>query len=313
MAQLRAVVQAMLAVFRARRIIRRVQPDVVLAGGGYVSTPVAFAAWTRSIPVVMTEADAHLGLANRMTMRVARRLCSAYPLPQFRTRQTVTGRPVEDRYLNVDRAASRKQLGIPDADRLLLVMGGSGGALQLNEAVWNAWSADSDPHIGAHKLHVIQLAGARDLPRYQGEPPASERYHLVEFTDNLPGMLAAADLVIARAGGSVFELAAASCPTVLVPSPNVTADHQRKNAEHFVRVGAALLEPDEGFDAARITAIAEQLLSPSGDAERQHLASNMGACARPTAARDIASIVEQLGEEHRYQQRRERRARGRAS
>jgi UDP-N-acetylglucosamine--N-acetylmuramyl-(pentapeptide) pyrophosphoryl-undecaprenol N-acetylglucosamine transferase len=236
-----------------------------------------------------------------MTARIATRLCAAYALPKWRRRQTVTGRPSEARYIGVDRAEARATLGIPDGELLLIVTGGSGGALRLNDAVWQAWASDEDPQVDGRPLHIVQLAGARDLPRY-GDAPASARYTLAEFRNDLPTLLAAADLVVARAGSSVFEMAAAGCATVLVPSPNVTADHQTLNARHFLRANAVLVEKDETFDAARLRAVAGELLSRDGDARRAQLGAAMAAMAKPNAAREIAQILEQVAHAQRVRE-----------
>lgn len=301
LAQVRAITRATLAVFACLRIVRRRRPDVLLAGGGFVSAPVALAARLLRIPVVATEADAHLGLANRISGRLARRLCSAYPLPQLRLRQEVVGRPVARRFFELagqgreGHGAARDALGLPREGRVLAVVGGSGGATRLNEATWAAWGGDPDPRAGSEPLWVVHVSGRRDHPGLAARGIASERYRLLEYCDSMPELLVAADLVVSRPGGSLFELAATASAAVLVPSPHVTGDHQTRNARWFTERGGGVLVTDAELDADRLRLLAEELLAPEADERRARLASGMAALARPWAAARIATIVAQCG------------------
>lgn len=303
-AQLRAIGRAAGAVFASLRIVRRRQPDVVLAGGGFVSAPVAIAAWLLRVPVVTTEADAHLGLANRISGRVSRRMCSAYPLPHMRAKQEVVGRPVARKFVQLGaegdaaRRRAREQLELPSDARVLLVFGGSGGATKLNDATHGAWGSDTDPRIDGDPIWVLHVSGRRDHPTLATLGVASERYRLIEYSDDMPSLLAAADLVVCRPGGSVFELAAIGRAAVLVPSPNVTGDHQAANARWFVGRGAAASTADDTLDADALRAIAGDLLGAAGDARRNELANAMREVAQPWAAGRIASIIAQCGAAH---------------
>ncbi len=297
-AQLRAVMLAIVGVFRCRRVLRQWGVDALLAGGGFVSAPAAVAARTLGIPVVATEADAHLGLANRISTRVARRLCSAYPLPQARRKQVVTGRPVAREFGTTDRIASRSSLGIGVDDRVVVVFGGSGGATALSRAAWDAWGADPNPRAGSRQLQVIHITGRRDYSEFAAQTPGSSQYQLVEYSDDMPQLLAAADLVVCRSGGSVFELAASGVAAILVPYPHATADHQRLNARHFHAGGAARVVDDADCTGDALRVLVEELLSPEGDATREAMAAAMHRMARPDAASQIAGITASLAREH---------------
>lgn len=297
-AQLRAVLLAIVGVVRCRKMLRAWGIDAVLAGGGFVSAPAAVAARTLGIPVVATEADAHLGLANRISTRVARRLCSAYPLPQARRKQVVTGRPVARDFGAVDRARSRADFGISSGDRAVVVFGGSGGATALSEAAWSAWGADADPRVGEQPMHIFHIAGRRDYPSFAQRERGSARYHLIEYSDAMPQLLAAADLVVCRSGGSVFELAASGVPAILVPYPHATADHQRLNAEHFVRAGAARCIDDGLCTGDTLRAMVSELLADERASELNGMAGAMQRMARPDAAAHIASVTASLAREH---------------
>jgi UDP-N-acetylglucosamine--N-acetylmuramyl-(pentapeptide) pyrophosphoryl-undecaprenol N-acetylglucosamine transferase len=276
LAQIRAALRATGAVRDCRRIIKRRRPDVVLGGGGYVAGPMVLAAAGRRIPAALMEADAHLGLANRLSAPLASRVFLSFPIPE-RTgeRYVVTGRPIP--------AVSRVTLTKEEArDRfffaqepVLLVVGGSQGARSLNELAVESF--------GAAGPQVLHASGERDfqaLAARVGRPG----YRLLPFVPDYGVALAAADLVIARAGGSVWELAAAGLPAILVPYPFATADHQMRNARYFERTGGAILV--EESELGHVPELARSLL---GDPTRlEQMSAAMARVARPDAAEQIA-------------------------
>ena len=217
----RALLWAGRATGRARRILRAMDADIVLGGGGYVAAPVGLAARSLGLPLVLTEADSHLGVANRLLAPFAKRVFLAFDLPK-RTggKWMVTGRPIPADIAGADRAAARARFGIDDDRECLLVFGGSLGARRLNEAAIEAFG-------GAAPCWVLHACGRRDYPELAqrleelGRP---EHYKLHPFITPFSDAYAAADLAVARAGGSVFELLAAGLPAVLVP---VSARHGR--------------------------------------------------------------------------------------
>lgn len=272
---LRALVRAVRAPFACRRILARRRPHVVLGAGGYVGGPMVLAARTLGIPAALTEADAHLGLANRLAAPFARRVFLAFPVEGRDGRKDrVVGRPVPVRP-PVAREAARTRFGLPALGPVLLVFGGSQGAQALNDVAVDAF--------GSAGPAVLHLAGERYVDALRPRVRRDD-YRLVGYTDDFGAALAAADLALARAGGSVWELAAAGVPAVLVPSPNVTADHQTKNARHFERTGGAVVvgEPELG----RVPELIRSLLD---DPDRlAGMAEAMRAVARPDAADMIA-------------------------
>ena len=276
LALLRSLALAGRAPRACREILARRQPDVVLGGGGYVAGPMVLAAWTRKIPAALTEADSHLGLANRLAAPFARRVFLAFPIagktpPKF----VVTGRPVPARSRVTSRDEGRRRFELPADGPVLLVFGGSQGARSLNELVVD--------QLGPEGPAVLHLAGERDFEELRDRVSRPD-YRLVPFTHDFGAALGAADLVLCRAGGSVYELAAAGKPAVLVPYPHATADHQAKNALHFAEAGAAVVVPDA--EIARVPALVRELLD---DPARLALMSErMLAVARPAAADEIA-------------------------
>jgi UDP-N-acetylglucosamine--N-acetylmuramyl-(pentapeptide) pyrophosphoryl-undecaprenol N-acetylglucosamine transferase len=263
-------------------ILRRRRPDVVLGGGGYVSGPMVVAAGLSRTPPALLEADAKLGLANRLAAPFARRVFLALPIagrdgPKYR----VTGRPVPRRSRAVPAAEARRRFELPTEGPVLLVLGGSQGARRLNELALERWG-DAGPA-------VLHLCGERDYPALRDRVSRPD-YRLVAFTDEIGAAYSAADLALARAGGSVWELAAAGLPAVLVPYPHATADHQAKNADFFVAAGGAVAVPESELE--RVPKLVEELLADAGRRGRMNEA--MQNVARPEAADVIAEELIEL-------------------
>jgi UDP-N-acetylglucosamine--N-acetylmuramyl-(pentapeptide) pyrophosphoryl-undecaprenol N-acetylglucosamine transferase len=237
-----------------------------------------FAAWLRRLPAAVTEADAHLGLANRLAAPFARRVLLAYPVPgRDGAKYRVVGRPIPTASQPTPRDEARRRFELPLDGPVVLVAGGSLGARTLNETALAAWS-DSGPA-------VLHLCGAREYEQLRGRVTRPE-YRLLPFVDDYGAALGAADVVLSRAGGSVWEIAAAGKPAILVPYPDATADHQRKNAEYFARAGGAVIVPDEEA-RDRVPALVEELLADPEELERRGEA--MRAAAKPQAAEEIAN------------------------
>lgn len=284
----RAAVEAVGATGVALRAIRRRGADVVMGGGGFVAGPAGLAAALHRTPLVLTEADSHLGLANRLLAQGARRVCLAFPIAgREGERYVVTGRPVPAAVLAADRAAARERFGIPPDGRCLLVMGGSQGARSINECAIAAL-AERD----GRDFHVVHIGGRRDFPRLEerlAAAPGRARYTLLAYEPDLGDGLAACDLVLGRSGGSIFELTATGRPAILVPYPHAAAGHQSTNATWMAQAGAAAVIPDEQLSADRLAAEVGGLL---GDDERlAAMAAASAALAKPDAARHIADLV----------------------
>jgi UDP-N-acetylglucosamine--N-acetylmuramyl-(pentapeptide) pyrophosphoryl-undecaprenol N-acetylglucosamine transferase len=273
----RAVVVAAGAVVTARQLLGRLRPAAVLGAGGYVAGPVGLAAVTRRVPLVLMEADSHLGLTNRLLAPLARRVCLTFPLPgRDGPRYLVTGRPGPTPA--TDRAAARERFGIGAEEQLVLVFGGSQGARTINQAAIEAFDGAS--------FRVLHAAGTRDLPDLAAPGP---HYDLRGYITDFREALLAADLVIARSGGSIFEIAAHGRPMVLIPYPYAAADHQTANARYMEDAGAALVIPDAELTAPRL---AQEVGALLGDPGRLAAMSRASADqARPDAAAVIAREV----------------------
>jgi UDP-N-acetylglucosamine--N-acetylmuramyl-(pentapeptide) pyrophosphoryl-undecaprenol N-acetylglucosamine transferase len=270
----RALGAAALAVPACVAILRRRRPQVVLGAGGYVAGPMVLSAGLLRIPAALTEADAHLGLANRLAAPFAKRVFLSFPISGLSgEKYEVVGRPIPTRSRARDRVEGRRLFGLPADGPVVLVFGGSQGARRLNEAALEAFAEDGPA--------VLHLAGERDYEALAGRV-GRPGYRLLPFTDEFGAALAAADLVVARAGGSVWEVAAAGRPSLLVPYPHATADHQEKNARYFERAGGAVVVPEAELDLVRCV---EELLADHARLEA------MGTAMRALALPDAADVI----------------------
>jgi UDP-N-acetylglucosamine--N-acetylmuramyl-(pentapeptide) pyrophosphoryl-undecaprenol N-acetylglucosamine transferase len=276
----RALVRSASAVVRSRALLAELAPDAVMGGGGYVAAPVGVAALTRGTPLVLTEADSHLGLTNRVLAPLARRVCLSFPIEgRHGARYRVTGRPIPTPAA-VEGSSARERFAIAPGESCVLVFGGSLGARTINQAALEAFSSSA--------FHVIHVCGRRDFPELSKRPlrvgyDLREYLDIGEFTD----ALAACDLVVARAGGSVFEIAAHGIPAILVPYPHASADHQSTNARWMSQAGAAIVIDDAQLTSAGLAREVAQLLA--NPARLAAMASASRRLARPDAAREIAA------------------------
>jgi UDP-N-acetylglucosamine--N-acetylmuramyl-(pentapeptide) pyrophosphoryl-undecaprenol N-acetylglucosamine transferase len=319
----RALLRAGAAVVTARRTIAKLRPDAVMGGGGYVAGPVGLAALSAGAPLVLTEADSRLGLSNRLLARGARRVCLAFP-PEGKRRAegrgaraiangrwVVAGRPAFP--VCADRERARARFGVAPGERCVLVFGGSLGARSLNLAAVEGLPALLEDRgrggsggaarggaaggmseaAGGAGLRVLHIGGRRDHPELAARelPGRAARYQLIEYLDlaDFDVALAAADLVVARSGGSVFEIAAHGLPAILVPYPHAAGDHQSANARWMASAGAAVVIPDAELTAERLREQVRALLSDEGRLAAMAAASR--GLARPRAAAEVAEAL----------------------
>jgi UDP-N-acetylglucosamine--N-acetylmuramyl-(pentapeptide) pyrophosphoryl-undecaprenol N-acetylglucosamine transferase len=279
------------AVPRVRRILKEARPDVAVGGGGFASGPVVAVAAMSGVPGLALEADAHLGVANRLLRPFVRRFCLSFPIEGLQPpRYVVTGRPLAPAQLTATPEEGREVFGLSADLPVVLAFGGSQGAQSINRACVDAFGGEA---LGFQLVHVC---GPKNEAQVRADLEARgerfERYRLVPYTDRLAAAMAAADLVVARSGGSVAELAALGKPAILVPYPYATADHQRKNAQEMVSGGAALLVDDAELDGEVLARMVAELL---GDRSRlAAMATASAALGRPDAAQRVAEQMEDV-------------------
>lgn len=287
-----AIALAARAVPAARRALRARGAQAVLGGGGYVAGPAGLAAIGIGLPLVLTEADRHLGLTNRLLSRRARRVCLAFPIAE-RTgeKYLVTGRPIPAEIVTADRSRARERFGIAPNDRCLLVFGGSQGARSINLAAIEAFAADKN---GERDFHVLHIAGSRDYETARArlvQGGEVSRYTLLEYEPGLADALAACDLVLARSGGSIFEIAAAGRAAILVPYPYAAGRHQHANARWMTEAKAAIAIEDSDLDSVALRELAGRLLGEQGASRLAAMAAASASLARPDAAQRVAAEV----------------------
>ncbi|MFB0833374.1 undecaprenyldiphospho-muramoylpentapeptide beta-N-acetylglucosaminyltransferase [Arthrobacter halodurans] len=277
------------AVRQAGGILDRAGADVVVGVGGYVCTPVYLAARRRRIPVVIHEANARAGIANRVGARVAARVATAFPGTGL-ARAEVVGMPLRSGVARLDRAAeragAREALGLDGSVPTLVVTGGSSGAASINRAVRGALPELEARAAAGRPIQLLHITGrGKELLDDGGSPLAAPGYRQVEFVDGMEKAYAAADLIVARAGaGTVCELAAVGLPSVLVPLP-IGNGEQRLNAGPLERAGGALVVDDADFTSAWFS---EYVLPLLGDPARLDA---MSAAARAQGRRDAAETM----------------------
>jgi UDP-N-acetylglucosamine--N-acetylmuramyl-(pentapeptide) pyrophosphoryl-undecaprenol N-acetylglucosamine transferase len=279
------------AVGRASGIVGRFKPDAVFGTGGYVVGPVGMAASLRRKPLVLQLPDAVPGRTIRLLAPRAAAVCVAFEssLDRLRGRVVLTGTPLRPQFAALGRARRERPPEWPEAPRRLVVFGGSQGAHRLNTAVAEGLKR----LLEGSDLAVHHVCGENDraqLHAMRSGLPVEwrDRYVVETFSDDMDGLLASADLVVARAGGSaVAEMTALGVPMILVPYP-YAGDHQRFNAEPVERAGAAVVVPDGEFSGVRLVQEVSRLSEP-GHLARMAAASL--AYGRPEAALDVARVV----------------------
>ena len=286
-------------------ILRRKVPRVVLAQGGYVSAACALAARLRGIPVVVLEANATAGAANRLAARWAAACAVAFPGTAL-ARRVVTGLPVRHAIAQLHpsggegggsaerRRRARDLLGVDPGRRLVLVIGGSLGSARLNAAVGEARQLLAGRGDLAVRHVVGHAAAATEVGVAGQATPAMLHYEAVAYEDDMPVALAAADLVVSRAGGStVAELAVAGRAALLVPLARAAGDHQTANAGALAGAGAAVVIAESALDGERLAAEIGRLLADPDELARMERAA--AALGEPQAAARVAALLCTVG------------------
>jgi UDP-N-acetylglucosamine--N-acetylmuramyl-(pentapeptide) pyrophosphoryl-undecaprenol N-acetylglucosamine transferase len=269
-----------MAARRGLRIVDAFRPDVVLGMGGYAMAPAVWAARRRRVPYVLHEKDVRPGLATRLFAAGAAVVCTTLPGTDARlgprVRTELTGIPLRDGF-------ARRTPAAPP--RTLLVTGGSQGARRLNQAVWEALEA-----LLARFQEVIHVAGGQGAEEAGRLAKLNPAYRGLAFSDDMPGLMAAADLVVSRAGvGTIGELTAVGLPAILVPGTFGGA-HQELNAEALVRAGAAVRVADADLTGERLL----RELDGLDEARLRAMAEASAGLGRPDAAQRVVRVLERV-------------------
>lgn len=292
----REMMRAFADLFAGRKacaaLIRQYQPFAVVGTGGYVCGPLVAAARSAGLPVVLHEQNAFPGRANRMLSRGARLVCVSYEgtaryFPRARE-VILTGNPVRNVFFHTDRMEARRALGLPQESRMVLMLGGSQGAASLNSAVLGWVSAGL-----AEDVRVVMAVGERNWAQVRSQAKGIPGLETHAYLENIHQYMAAADVVISRAGAlTCAEIAAIGCPSVLIPYPYAAGDHQTVNAQVFEQTGAAIRIADQDFSADKCSRVLSLLLADPRRRERMGKAART--LARPAAAAQIAQALENI-------------------
>lgn len=290
----------------AKLWLRAVEANAVAAFGGYASVPVGRAAARLGIPLLIQEQNSHMGWTNSYLSKQAQVIALAYEdaaeglAPAAKERVELTGNPVRKEFLalqNPEEAAKlrshmRSQLGFTDDALVLLVFGGSQGARSIN----NAAISYAQQLMSLPRIAVLHLAGRKEAAEVSRAledvltPEEMKRWRVLDYCNEMPAAFAAADVVLSRAGASsLAELAVAGKPSLLVPFPYATADHQRKNAQSLVKLGAAAMLLDDELSTPIFIETLTALLT--NEEQRTRMQTVAASLQNTNAAERIADLL----------------------
>lgn len=278
----------------------QIMPDVLVSKGGYGSIPSVLAAFVYRVPILVHESDVVPGIANLRLMKLASAIAIGFSvsreyLQQFSKKLFVTGTPVRLSLSHSNKQSAKKQFGFPETDLLLLVMGGSQGAKQINEALLAIL-----PNI-VNKISVLHITGTTQYEAVQGvaseilaTSARTSSYKCVPYLgETMVSALIAADVIVSRAGASsLAEIARLRVPSLLIPLATAANDHQRKNSLAFEAAGAALI-----LDPTNVSPhlLEQGIMRLINDTElRDTLSKNLAVLDFPNAASDIAKLTFQI-------------------
>lgn len=288
------------ALRQCKKILREFQPDVIVGTGGYASFPALFVGARMGIPTCVHEANAVPGLATRLVAGKADQIlvnyaecADSYPHPE---RVQVVGMPVRKEFVFADREKARKELGL-DNRPLVLSAFGSLGARDMNKAVAQVMKLEQDHGCPWQHIHATGEYGWTWMPDYVKELgvdlTSCPGIDMREYIYNMPTLMAAADVIISRAGASSCnEIAAAGLPCVMIPSPNVTAHHQERNAQVMADRGAVVLLPESECTGQRLYDEVDALLSDPN--RREEMSRALRKSVILDSADRICTVIEKL-------------------
>ena len=287
------------AVSRCKKIIREFKPHVIVGTGGYASFPALYAGSRMKIPTVVHESNAVPGLTTKLAAGIATRVlvCFEESRKFYKKPENVevVGMPVRKEFLSLTREEARKELGLT-GEKLVISAFGSQGARAMNTAMAELMAIEQAQGFPFRHIHATGAYGKEWMPALVKEKgvdwencPALD---LREYIYNMPTLMAAADVIISRSGSATCnEIAAAGTPCILIPSPNVTNDHQTKNARVLAGCGGAVLLPEGEATAQRIY---DEVMALLADGRGVQMSRALKGLARPDCADRICDIVFEL-------------------
>lgn len=276
---------------QAKKIIKQFDPDIVIGTGGYVCAPVIKAASSMSIPTYIHEQNAIAGLSNKLLEKSVNNVFLAFEEAKTSFKQPkkhiVTGNPVRDEFLEIENNEARERLGIEQDKFVILSFGGSRGAGKINKAMLDVvrnFSGSEEVEIYFATGSVYYESVLEDLK--ESDTEIKENIHIIEYIKEMYLYLASADIVIGRSGAiTVSEIGVCGTPSILIPSPNVTGNHQMYNAKVLADKGAAVILEEKDLSG---NALIDKINELKADEEK--LAS-MSKIAKENTQRDASDII----------------------
>ena len=293
---LKTVFYLLFCTFSVKKILKKFKPDVVVGFGGYVSGPVVRTAAKMVIPTAIHEQNAYPGITNKTLAKIVDKVMltaeEAEKYMQCKNPPAVTGLPVRGEMLRADRDFARAKLGIKDNQKLILSMGGSLGAMTINNAMVDLIT-DNHKDESLYFIHAMGQYGlwVPDKLKEKGvDLESAKNIELREYISDMDVCMPAADVVVCRAGASsLSELQALGKASILVPSPNVAENHQYHNAMALVNKGAALIIEEKDLTKEKMQSLFDSLVND--DENRLSVEANAKAMAVADAKEKIADIV----------------------
>ena len=289
------------AVGKCKKIIRDFDADVIVGTGGYASFPALLAGSQLKVPTIVHEANAVPGLTTKMAAAVADRVlvCFEESKQYYKHPEQVevVGMPVRKEFLFANKADARKELGIDDGKHVVVSAFGSQGAKVMNETMADMMPLEKTDGFPFHHIHATGSFGKEWMPKrvrdngvdYESEAMLDIR----EYIYNMPTVMAAADVIIGRAGSATCnEIAAAGVPCILIPSPNVTNNHQEKNARVLEEAGGAVVVLEKDCAPAKMYELVKELLAD--ETRRTDMSKALHGLVKSDSAERICDMVEEL-------------------
>jgi len=279
------------SMLKARKVVKNFKPDVVVGVGGYASGPVLRVASNKNIPCIIQEQNSFPGVTNRILSKKVDKICVAYPeMERFfpKDKIVLTGNPVRQNLLKeTGRVEAAKYFGLDPEKKVVFVTGGSLGARTINEGIQANYQKFLDEGI-----QLIWQTGKYYYDQIKSQVQESDNLKILAFVDKMEAAFSLADVVVSRAGASsISEIALLKKATVYVPSPNVSEDHQTKNAMALVKEEAALMVKDTEVEEKLV---AEVIALVKDEEKRKVLMQNVTKFAKPDAANEIVDELLKL-------------------
>lgn len=288
--QLKTALRAARALIVTRKLLKEFSPDIVVGTGGYAAGPLLFTAALMDYPTLIHEQNAFPSLTNRWLSRFVDAIAVSHEaavehFPAAKVR--VTGNPLRPELFKVDRESARHELGLAPETKVLVSVGGSGGAERLNRTV-----CDTYPVLQKEGVTLFHVTGKRYYPETLVRAASFSNVKVIDYATNMPELLAAADLVVSRAGSTTAELAYLGVPAILIPSPIAANDHQLHNARVAERAGGALLIKESALNGPLLGEIIADLFGKPDTLQK--MSAGMKSLAYPRATEDLCDLLESL-------------------